>query len=671
MLGLRTHGRWFRDEAGRTVILRGVNLGGDCKVPYPRGGTDYPGDFSDHRRVSFIGRPFLRKEADEHFQRLRSWGFNCLRLLTTWEAVEHRGPYEFDEDYLGYFTEICRKAGDYGFAVYVDFHQDVWSRMTGGDGAPGWLFEKVGLDYTRFGRADAAVVMQYLYDYDDPAPYQAGYPPMCWSMSRQYPVNGIMWTLFFAGRIFCPLFRLKDEGSGAKVNVQDYLQAHFLASQARVAERLAALPQVIGFGAMNEPAPGWIGQPLSLRPTVHRNEEPIRTGPALSPMDALTLAQGHPLDVPYNAFVWYRRTIRPVRTVTLNPRGVRIWLPDREDPFLEAGAWKRGDHGSCLAGREDFFQVVDGHRLDFNRDCLVPFWREVARNFRRYNPDWLLFALKDPVESMLRPGLPEPLIPGCVSESHWYDPVILYWKRFSRINIDLTNFRLVVGVSGLRKKYRGELSRIAVSAEEQGIPAFLGEFGICFDLRRGRAYRRFAAGDRSSRPWRDHIKALELIYDALDSRILSGTVWNYSATNRNDPRVGDRFNQEDLSIYSQDQHRDSGDPVSGARAPEGWLRPFAPAVQGNPLEMIFHRRKRRFVLRYRADPKVGQPTEIFLPSVQFPRGFQVEVHGEGSRLEQVEAERIAVWADKPSEITIVVDGRRGGRSELSEPGPPA
>lgn len=140
---LSPKGEWFVDPSGRKVILRGVNLGGDTKVPYPNGGTQFPTDFSDHKEVSFIGRPFPLEEAESHFTRLKLWGFNVLRLLTTWEAVEHKGPGEYDEAYLNYFTEIVRLAGEYGFYVFIDFHQDVWSRMTGGDGAPGWIFEKL------------------------------------------------------------------------------------------------------------------------------------------------------------------------------------------------------------------------------------------------------------------------------------------------------------------------------------------------------------------------------------------------------------------------------------------------------------------------------------------------------------------------------------------------
>ena len=185
-------------------------MGGDCKVPWPNGGTGHPSDFADHREVSFVNRPFPLLEADAHFSRLRAWGFNCLRLLTTWEAVAHAGPGQYDTAYLDYFTEICRKAGEHGFYVFVDFHQDVWSRMSGGDGAPGWTFDAVGLDFNHFDAAGAALVMQHRYQYpnlvaqtETPA-NQDGYPSMSWVRNYRMPANAVMWTLFWAGEQVTP-----------------------------------------------------------------------------------------------------------------------------------------------------------------------------------------------------------------------------------------------------------------------------------------------------------------------------------------------------------------------------------------------------------------------------------------------------------------------------------
>ena len=103
-------GPWFKDEHGRTLILRGANLGGSTKVPYrPDGATYIREGFFDHRAVSFVGRPFPLDEADEHFARLRAWGMTFLRFLITWEAIEHAGPGQYDEEYLDYVYRVIKR----------------------------------------------------------------------------------------------------------------------------------------------------------------------------------------------------------------------------------------------------------------------------------------------------------------------------------------------------------------------------------------------------------------------------------------------------------------------------------------------------------------------------------------------------------------------------------
>ena len=46
------------------------------------------GFFEHAATVSFVGRPFPLDEADTHFTRLRAYGFNVVRLLVTWEAIQ-------------------------------------------------------------------------------------------------------------------------------------------------------------------------------------------------------------------------------------------------------------------------------------------------------------------------------------------------------------------------------------------------------------------------------------------------------------------------------------------------------------------------------------------------------------------------------------------------------
>jgi hypothetical protein len=90
---LKADGRWFKDEQERICLLRGVNFCGNSKLPTkPNGSSHLSEGFFDHRNVSFVGRPLPLEEVHQHFARLRTWGLTFVRLLVTWESLEHSGP---------------------------------------------------------------------------------------------------------------------------------------------------------------------------------------------------------------------------------------------------------------------------------------------------------------------------------------------------------------------------------------------------------------------------------------------------------------------------------------------------------------------------------------------------------------------------------------------------
>ena len=581
-------GTRFRDQNGRHIILRGVNLGGDCKVPTtPDGHTYHRTDFSDHRTVSFVGRPFALAEADTHFARLKRWGFNCLRLLTTWEAVEHAGPGQYDEAYLDNFAAIAKRAGDFGFHIFIDFHQDVWARMSGGDGAPGWTFEAAGLDFTKFDAADAAHVMAYRYDAARGG-LQDSYPQMSWGSNYRMPANAIMWTLFFAGPTFAPDRMVEGR------NVGTYLQDHYLGAMNAVATRMADLPHVIGFDTLNEPGSGWIGQRLGERRGLLR-------GPAWSPLDALAVASG------------ITRTLPMLEggAKVVNAACVSIWRDGVTDPFRDAGVWGVDADGAPIAIADEHFATIDGRAVQHDRDFMAPFYDRVATTVRNVRDDWLIFAEADPFGGHGLPDCP----PRTVNASHWYDLATLVSKRFVPWQTrDLLTGQLHEGRDAVIGHYTAGLQRIADIGNTMGdgAPTLIGEFGIPFDLNNAEAYRRWAEGERGADLWHAHAAALSAMYDGLDALLLSSTQWNYTASNANDAMVGDGWNQEDLSIWSQDQVDARSDPDAGARALDGFCRPFIGAAQGTIISQSWVDGMFRCVID--ADLSIKEPTMIFVPA---------------------------------------------------------
>lgn len=614
---------WFKDEFNRTVILRGVNLGASAKVPLvPNEGTNYPTDFSKHKEISFIGRPFPLEEADQHFSRLKSWGFNLIRHVITWEGIEHKGPGEYDVKYLDYYAKICEMAEEYGLYVFVDFHQDVWSRMTGGCGAPCWLFEKVGIDYSKLSETNWAHIMQHTFDFNDPRPRQEdNFPTMSWTHNRKYPANGLMWLLFFAGKAITPDFKIDG------LNIQDYMFNHFIGSANQVAQRVKNMSHVIGFDTLNEPCSGWVGIPLNYRHTIGTKENPVLPGLAWSPIDGLYVSHGNSIEIPNMELSILKAGFVPKSMKRVNPNKEVLWIHNDTDPFIEAGIWQLNQDGSYEILRNDAFQVDNGKVIDFNDDCMFSFSIRVAEELHKIREEWFIFGEMEAKDVIFRPKTPSRVPTNFVNATHWYDYAVQGKQRsFYPITVDIATPKFLLGKKAMNNMYLRQIKAIKDLSLKinEGCPTLVGEFGIPYNMGNGKAYKKWAKGKRGSKVWKRHIMMLDSMYNVMDKLFLSSAQWCYNPYNRNDLRIGDCWNQSDCSIYCIDQRENPENINSGGRAIDGWLRPYARFIQGAPLDMSFDLETGNFKLIFIANPDIERPTEIYVPNYQYPNGYDIK-----------------------------------------------
>jgi len=567
--GFTTQDGWFIDRHGRHTLLRGVNLGGSSKMPArPDSATHRGVDFLGWRDVSFVGRPFALEEADRHLERIASWGFSILRLLTTWEAIEHAGPGLYDEAYLDYFRAVVCKARAHGLLVFVDPHHDVWSRWTGGDGAPFWPFEWAGLLPERFVAAEAVEL-----DAHD------------WPSNVQRVPCATMWTLLLAGDAFCPELR----------GVQSALQDHYARALCALAERLADLDNVLGYDTFNEPSPGYVGRGDDLL----RGARFMGSGPkSFSPLEHLAAADG--------------QTVAGADGRVLNPRGLSIWKGGC--PWRRLGVWDLDSEGRPVLAKPDYFRKFEGREISAWSDFLVPFIRRLRERLRRAHPGCFLFLEGVPGVVATPWSDSDPLV---CDARHWYDVVMLIQRRFDPEAHPTLGGGVRSGVEDIARAYQDQLGGLAALSGKMmgGLPVLLGELGIPYEMNDGEAHR---TGDYAK-----HEIALDATYRALDAKLLNSTHWNYTADNTH--AHGDGWNHEDLSLFSRDDQRDPQDLDSGGRGTRAFVRPYVRHAAGRPTRMQFAPATGVFELEIESDPSVRAPTEVFVPRLQYPRGPRVKV----------------------------------------------
>jgi endoglycosylceramidase len=159
--------------------------------------------------------PYFDFQGPADFARMRTdWGMNGVRLLVSWAAIE---PLEgqIDASYLDAVAERVAWARDANLYVVVDMHQDVYGlgfASGGGDGAPLWAC--------------------------DAANYQGFMPTSPWAIENLEAGVTACFDAFWMGGT---------------------LQDHYAEAWRRVAERLSAFDNVVGFDPFNEPFWGSIG----------------------------------------------------------------------------------------------------------------------------------------------------------------------------------------------------------------------------------------------------------------------------------------------------------------------------------------------------------------------------------------------------------------------------
>ncbi|TDL18255.1 glycoside hydrolase family 5 protein [Rickenella mellea] len=608
--GLQISGRHIVDSYGRVCGLRGANLSGSCKTPVNDDHASFP---ANAESITFVGRPFPLHEADEHFARLRRWGLTFIRFLVTWEAIEHEGPGKYDHEYLSYLHSILSLLPQYGLIAFISMHQDVWSRYTGGSGAPAWTLTSVGFDLANLEETGAAWLKGVKgggHTEEERGVWPCGYQKLA---------SSTMWTCFWAGDVFAPKVKIGLDGKG----VQEFLQERFLGAWDVLVRAVGHLDGVLGFEMLNEPHRGYIELP-SMYAFDYNTELHLSHVP--SALESFALGAGHTLSAPY----WTRSFPMPTKLTSYKPLNTNKMIAWRKDgptggkcvwELHNVWGWDRTKEEAVVL-RENYFtkDPMTGRKIDWYTDFYYPFLNKWAERVRAAcGEDKIVFAEAIPNEfcpSSWKVNKPA----NMVHAPHWYDLNALFRKAFGNFSVNVQDLSRGVfplkafywGQQGARDNFSLQIGNIVKESYEKlgEVPVIIGECGVPMDMNRGQAFK--------TADWQWQAKMMDAMITGLERSLIGYTLWNYNP--HNDDITGDDWNGENFSWFSLSRARtlprlasspaksplpESQPPQSNTSLDEGGrilrsiVRPYPAKVAGVPIRFEYEMNTGAFVFEWK------------------------------------------------------------------------
>lgn len=299
-----------------------------------------------------------------------------------------------------------------------------------------WTLYACGLDPTKFAVNQAALVQNTW-------PEPADFPKMIWATNYSRLACQVVFTLFFAGKVFAPKAIIDGK------NIQDYLQGHYIGACAHIAKRIKEAGDlwgdtVVGFESMNEPNRGIIGYPDI---TVVPSEQKLQLGTSPTAWQAILTGSGRACEID----TWDFGGLGPFKSgsTLIDPQGTSAWLP-KTYPDTKYG-WKRDPEwrlGECIWAqhgvwdpatdtllKKDYFgkHPTEGTPIDhnfFTNHWFMDHYRAYSKAIKAVFPDSLMFC--QPPVFEIPPSIKgtEDDDPNMIYCPHFYDGITLMSKKW-------------------------------------------------------------------------------------------------------------------------------------------------------------------------------------------------------------------------------------------------